>query len=219
VIVKTAHTITRKLPACKTTSKIYSNIIAVVLLLFIPVTVFAEMADGEAVEYSKQTKIVYAAGEGNAVVITEGRITAAEGQSIKLLPGTHIKGGEKLSVSIVSREHQEARAYEAEKIRRQEFHTAVFARLKNRHQPTAGTRFTGFPGRFPFGGTALAQRQLCLSMLPVQPSVTFPVLCTTLQKNITLQNIHNLLVSAFRGVFNPLTSWGGRAETIKVLLC
>ena len=217
--LKTAHTVIGKLSACKTAFQIYSSFVAVVLLLFIPVSVFAEMAAGETVAHGKQSNIVYAAGEENAVVITEGRITATAGQSVRLLPGTHIKSGEKLSVSIVSREHQEARAYEVEKKRRQEFYTAVFARLKDMQHLSEGIRVAGYPGRFPFGGATLAQNRLCISALPVQPPVTFPALCMALQQNTSIQNIHNLLVSAFRGAHQPLLSWGNRTETIMVMLC
>lgn len=219
MIVKTAHTVFRKLTACKTAFMTYRSFAAVVLLLFIPASVFGLAAAGETVAHRKKAKIVYAAGEGDAVVITEGRITAEHGQSIRLLPGTHLKGEQPVKASIVSRERHQALAYQAKQKRQQEFLSSLFKQLKESKPSGEDVKIAGRHFPIPGGGATLGQQLFYAAALPVQTTTSFTAATIVLNKQTTLKNIHNLQVTAFKNYYLPLASWGNQPANIKVMLC
>ncbi|MFW5886116.1 MAG: hypothetical protein ACOCUL_00020 [Bacteroidota bacterium] len=194
------------------------NMFVVVLLFFISLPGIAANGAVEKHSTPEETKIVYAPGEENSVVITEGRITAEHGKSIKLLPGTHLKGEQPVKLSIVSRGRQQALAYKAEQERKREFHATILERLKETRLTAEVARITGSQLPFP-GGTSLWQQCILGSAIPVQSGNSFSAPAIVLRNQITLKNIHNLQASAYRGTYLPGTSWGSCTANIKVMLC
>ena len=198
---------------------ICKRILSLVVFLIFSLTLVAEENSVEIINANTGTKVVYKANGKNSVVITEGSITAEPGKSVKLLPGTHLKGEEPVKVNIVSREQQKALAYKAEKEKERKFYVFVFERLKDAERLAHGQRIvrTHFP--IPGGRTFLGQQVLYSSALPVQSGNSFSVLFFILKASISIQNIHNLKVSAFRDLHFPDLSWGTIAETVKILRC
>ena len=78
--------------------------------LFLNITSLSASEDESIkVEISENSTLVFSASDSCSVIISEGKITAVEGKSVKLLPGTRIVGTEsqQVTVSISSKEDRE----------------------------------------------------------------------------------------------------------------
>jgi hypothetical protein len=203
------------------TIKELKSILLVPVFLFTFSQVFASIQDVETVYSTGNTTIIYSASDSNKVIITEGKITAIEGKTINLLPGTHIKSSGQLTVNIASKECQDAVAIEVAKgkektmlasaaVRREE----VLLTTSVEEIPIAFTR-----SQFPGQNSAVGQQNLQLAASLVNTTVSFAPQESLLNKKINLSNIHNFPVLAYQSIYTPVCSWGDRAETIKVMLC
>lgn len=175
----------------------------------------------QAVEQCITTKtgnIIIASDSNGSVMLTEGRITASVGESIKLLPGTHLKGDDPLTVSIVSTEYQEALAEEAAG---EEKKQAVESILKRRE--AAPTLVEASFMIRAFGGSGsrnyLSKQEYLSAMLPVRTHTSVSETATANQQkhSSTADNqVHSLC--NFADLYQPVMSWGALAETIAVML-
>lgn len=161
--------------------------------------------------------IVFSVSEEGSVVIRGGRISAEEGYSVRLLPGTRIKGEDEVAVSIVSREHFEELAAEVSNERREQTVKSLLA--MNNGKPVESGLEIVFrnPLNIP-GSPARLNRQVyhCVGLqVQVQGSPTPPV--SNLITLTTTTDIHNHLVLAHVPLYFPVYSWGSRAETIRVM--
>lgn len=163
--------------------------------------------------------IVYATNDEETVVINEGKITTVEGKSIRLLPGTHIKSGQELTVSVVSKNHKETLEQQENKERRENTASAIIKRQDNKPRCIKASYI--LRNHYPFQGsqTIIGKQLATIALLPIRtqvsPTNVFSILIKTSFNNTT---IHNLFVLAFRPIYNPICSWGERGETIKVML-
>lgn len=197
----------------------FGRVFTLVFFLAFSTSLFADENALETALKSKGATIVFKATGENCVVITEGTITAEQGKSIQLLPGTHLKGEQPVKASIVSRERHEAMVKIARQETERKFFVAVFEHLKNANTFVDGSEIVGSHLPIPGGRTFFGQQILCCSALPVQTINSFSVPAFVLRNQITLKNIHNLRATAYRGTYLPDTSWGSSAENVRVMLC
>lgn len=191
------------------------------VFLFVLFHGFATETVRENTNATTGSKIVYSVSGGNAVVITEGKITANEGQTIQLLPGTNIKSGEELTVNIASKVYQEAINQKDAKKREEKLMASVVA-LKEALQLPSGegpetvfSKHSEVPGEnASFGKQGNASTALLLN---TSNSITAPT--NVLHNKNNVLNMHNLRVLAFHALFSPTSSWGELAKTIKVMRC
>lgn len=178
------------------------------------------VASGGIIEHAIATEsgiVVYSASDDGSVVIREGRISAMEGRSIRLLPGTHVKAGDELAVCIVSKEYHEELAAELARERREQTVESLLA--KGLHKPLEldFEILLRNPLNIPGLPSQLDRQMHCWAgvQIRVQGSPTPPV--SNLLTTETIINIHNHMVLAHVPLCFPDYSWGSRAETIKVM--
>lgn len=194
------------------------SVLVVLAFLLVQVNAFAVDQAVERHVVTGAGGILIQSGDDGSVVISEGRITAMEGYSVRLLPGTHIKSGDKVSVSIVSKEHHERLAAEAAREMRQE---AVASILKRRDEaPVAADAETFFRNLQPMPGssTIIGQQLAAIAVLPVRTQSSQLAHTAVLHKYILSFDRYDHHVSSFRPVCCPDLSWGKRAECIGVML-
>lgn len=153
----------------------------------------------------------------HSVVIESGRISVKEGYSVRLLPGTQIKGDQSFHVTVVSKAYYEELAKEAEKNRRDAAMALMLRVCEEYNMDVKGpvlvyTDYASVPkSRFT--------RQYHLhNAVPVR---TVNSVKATFVIYHTQQQTHPLL-SSYLGhymtfAYIPDYSWGSRAETIKVM--
>ena len=197
----------------------YVRALILVFILAFSTSLFATENSVETTVKNKGTTIVFKATGENSVVITEGTITAEQGKSIKLLPGTHLKGEQPVKASIVSRERHEAMVKIARQETERKFFVAVFEHLKNANTFGKGHRIVGDHLPLPGDRTLFAQQVLFCSALPVPSSHFFQVVALVLNTKTSIKNSHNFQVSAFKALYNPDNSWGNCGATTAVMLC
>lgn len=163
------------------------------------------------------SSIIYSTGCDQSVIIEEGRITAAEGSSVRLLPGTRIGDGDELQVSIVSREHQETLAEEAAEKQREQTVKSIMETSPVSTPVEAALVFRLIDHK-PGNQAAFGQFQLPMSGLPVCTSSSPDTPVTVLLKDFSPHKILDSHSVNFPLAYNPCYSWGERAETIKVML-
>jgi hypothetical protein len=194
-------------------------LLAVVLLFFVSQG-FASEQDAQQVYTSGDNTIVYKATETGNVVITEGTITAIEGKTIRLLPGTHIKSSEQLTVNIASKACQEAVAKEVSKAKEEEMLTfAAIKRNEVNPEPNNDLKvpfgFCGLPAK---NNTINQQRTELVAYLGISSfSFNSPVLYLLRSNNKSFITHNSQLTT--RLAYLPVTSWGNCAENIKVMRC
>ena len=169
---------------------------------------------------SDQTGVIYKASDDNRIIITEGKITATEGNSIRLLPGTHIKTGEQLIVDISNKAHQQALA---EKFAKEQEKKMLANVAKQRIYLQLPKDNEEFPlnisqGNAPVNREKLIQQLFNLSASLTNVNHTFNIPISTLHKNNNHFN-NNYLVLNMQSQYTPISSWGNCAETIKVMRC
>lgn len=163
--------------------------------------------------------LVLSAGDDFSVVIEEGRITASEDNAITLLPGTHVKRGEELAVSLVSKEYYEELARAAAEKKREQTVTSILAVSDDIPDITdVPLFFHALPGQSDPSAVMLRQQRAnaVLTDLRTQRTQAAPVII--LHRIIPSHQIHDQYVSSFRPVHDPDFSWGERAECIGVML-
>lgn len=178
------------------------------------------IASGQDVErhlVSEGSSVVLSGGDDSSLILSEGRLTAIEGQAVRLLPGTHIRAGKQLEVAIVHREHFEALAAEAAQQKRSAFVASIM------HQRPACT--ADVDNRFVFelaygrGSQAhFAQQSFSPAVLPVRVQSS-PTPCLLIKHSPNyFPNIENHATLACHFTHVPDLSWGKRAECIGVML-
>ncbi len=192
-------------------------VLGVTFLLF-QADVFAGAQAVERHIVTGESGILLKSGDDGAVVIREGRISAAEGYSVRMLPGTHIKSGEEFSVSIVSKEHHEQLATEAAREKRQETAESILAQ-RDEH-PVAPDADTLLRSLHPGSGSSatIGQQLTASAVLPVRTQSSQQAHTAIISKHILSYDIHDHHVSSFRPVCCPDLSWGMRPECIGVML-
>jgi hypothetical protein len=192
-----------------------------VVFLFILSQGFASGNRAEKVYTSGNTTIVYTTANVSDVVITDGKITAAEGKTIRLLPGTRIKHGEQLTVNIASKECQEAIAAEVAKEKEKTMLAFIAERRKNIFLPTISDEIPAIfsNGQLPFQNSTLGQQNLQLTAALGSGSVSISAPVSIVNKKIQISDIHHFTVSSDLWLYTPIYAWGERAENIMVMLC
>lgn len=192
-----------------------------VVFLFILAQGFASGQEAEKVYTTGNTTIVYSTGNTSDIVITDGKITAAVGKTIRLLPGTRIKLGEQLTVNIASKECQEAIAAEVAKEKEKTMLAFIAERRKDVFLPAIKEEITAIfsNGQLPFQNSTLSQQnfQLLAALGNGPVSISAPV--SIVNKKIQISDIHHFTVSSDLWLYTPIYTWGERAENIMVMLC
>lgn len=161
--------------------------------------------------------IVISAVDQGSVTITGGRITASAGESIRLLPGTHIRGDEQVTVSVVSREYQEALAEEAAV---EEKKQAVESILKRRDHNTlpleTASMIRGYRGTG--SRTHLREQQYVCAILPVRTQTSVVKTEIFIGQSYPFRDQeNNRLICHIARLHQPILTWGKRCETIAVM--
>jgi hypothetical protein len=191
------------------------------VLLFSLSKGFANKPNDQQVYTNGDNTIVYKAAETGSLSITEGTITAIAGKTIRLLPGTHIKSSEQLTVNIASKECQEAVTNEVSQ-KREATMLAVSAKKREEIVPLSPEEI--FPltlacNALPENSSSLTQQGVYLAASLVNTTVSFNASVLVLHKKITNTNNDNHGLLACLLDFTPITSWGNCAENIKVMRC
>lgn len=164
--------------------------------------------------------VVYSATDNNSLTISEDKITATAGQSIRLLPGTRIGGEEKLTINIADKACQDAVAYEVKKEGEAQMVETVVRRKQqsNSFTPVSGiTLFCSSPLLPGQNGQVQSSHSCSLAIpAPAQSNIA-PNVIELVQQNNYL-NTYQSSVSTFK-VHTASRSWGEIPETIKVLRC
>lgn len=194
-----------------------------VLLLFVLVLP-AFSGNGQVLNGSHQVAssidggvVIGEVSDPHAVVIESGRISVKEGYSVRLLPGTQIKGDQSFHVTVVSKAYYEELAKEAEKNRRDAAMASMLKVCEEYNMDVKGpvlvyTDYASVPKSW-FAGQ--------YHMYNAVPVRTVNSVKATFVIYHTQQQTHPLLspdagrLTAF--VYTPDHSWGSRAETIKVM--
>lgn len=165
--------------------------------------------------------VVYSAAD-SSITITEGKITATAGQSIRLLPGTHVKAtsDESLAINIADKQQQEALAREEARRREERMLAEVKQKQENKLIPKINTGINSWctKGVPPVQGSTISRQNIVLVALSTTSTVSAKAPVSTIQNKTNIQNIHTQRVSTVE-TFMPSRSWGNAAETIKVLRC
>jgi hypothetical protein len=188
----------------------------IVFLLFISQG-FAQGNDIERVLTGENSTIVYSTDEPGNVIITEGKITATEGSAIRLLPGTHIKGSEKLTVNIASKACQEEVAREVAN----EYEKAILAFAAGRIEEIlipVSTRKNGRYCRLPEHHNTIDQQDLQPLFILAGSSVSIANHLLFITKKITLTD-NKIPVQPGSMFYTPVNQWGDCAGNIKVMRC
>jgi hypothetical protein len=197
------------------------NLFIILFFLFTLSTGFASDQIADNVYVTENATIVYAQSDTNNVIITEGKITAVEGKSVRLLPGTHIKSSEQLTVNIASKQCQDSVAVEVAK-KEEEKMLVSSAKKCEEVLPEENNAPTTFPFRFcnsHTGNSAINQQRINLVAFLTNTSVSFNAhevyLLMSNDKSIVINQskINNHLR------YLPILSWGNSAESIKVMRC
>lgn len=198
------------------------SLLLAIAFLFILSQGYASDQQVEKVLTADNSTIIYSTGNSNdVVIITDGKITAAEGKTIRLLPGTHIKRGEQLTVNIASKECQDAVAQEVSKAKEEVMLTSAANKrdevITEEHNTPTTAPF-GFCS-LPVGNSTINQQRTELVAYLATSSFSFhaPVLYL-LRSSDNSFITHNSQLTT-RLAYLPVFSWGDRAETIKVMRC
>lgn len=187
----------------------------VAYILFIPNILYSGNFSEAYICYKSSNIIITASEE--ALLIKPGGITAQEGYSVRLLPGTRITSTESFAVTIVSQDNYEKLSA---KLAKQERDAAVASVIK--HKPPKDRSLNlamianGFDsrGRNPF----LTQKQNYDAFLPVRTQQTPAASGNTIHKETIIQPSIKPALLAYQIGYHPVMSWGKRAENIRVML-
>jgi hypothetical protein len=180
---------------------------------------------GKAAEQSStheqgNSVVVYSATDNNTISISEGKITAREGQSIRLLPGTRIGGEEKLTINIADKACQDAVALEVKKESEAQMVETVVRRKQqsNSFTPVSGiTLFCSAPLLPAQNGQVQSAHACSLAIPAPAQSNIVPSVIELAKQNNTL-NTYQAQVSKLKTRIDS-RSWGEVPETIKILRC
>ncbi len=178
-------------------------------------------ADDQGVErhvVTEQGGIIFSSGDDQSVLVATGSITAMEGYSVRLMPGTRITSGEQLNVSIVSRELHEQFVAEAVGEKRKKTEASILARSGDIPSITESEAMLRMLHDLPASSAIIGQHYPATAVLPVRTQVSTTAIVATLPKHILSFDIHDHHVSSFRPVCCPDLSWGMRPECIGVML-
>jgi len=197
------------------------NLFIILFFLFTLSTGFASHQVADNVYVAENATIVYVQSDTNNVIITEGKITAVEGKSIRLLPGTHIKSSEQLTVNIASKKCQDSVAVEVAKKKEEKMLVSSAKKCEEALQTEATEEilriFNYSP--LPEKNSSVGQQRVQLTALLGNTTISFSAPINLLLRKNTTFNIHNIEVLAPQSLYTPVYSWGERAENIKVMLC
>jgi hypothetical protein len=134
--LKEKHTVTLRTGLLKNTGSL-----CLALFFFFMVSgSFASEQATEKVYNTENGNVVFSVTAENSFTITDGKITATPGNSIKLLPGTHIKNGEQLAINIADKNCQEAVAKAAVREREETMLSRVAKKQENNLLPHIDTK-------------------------------------------------------------------------------
>ncbi|MCF8359097.1 MAG: hypothetical protein K9H26_10085 [Prolixibacteraceae bacterium] len=213
---KEKHTVTLRIGLLKNTGSLC-------LALFFFFMVSGSFASGQATEktYTAENgNVVFTVTAENSLTITEGKITATPGNSIKLLPGTHIKNGKQLAINIADKDCQEAVAKAAAREREETMLARVTKKQENNLLPhiDTKTRTVCTKGEAPATKSTLGQQSLHVAAIAPTTTPTLKVPVSDIHNNKNIQNIYNTGISASY-TYTPTRMWGDKAETVKVMRC
>ena len=187
--------------------------------VFVPqADVFAGTQSVDRHVISGESSLLIKSGDDGAIVISEGRIAVTEGYSVRMLPGTHIKGGEEISINIVSKEYHEQLAAEVAREKRQETAESILAQRDE--MPAVRESDTIFRNLQPASGSSavIGQQLAAIAVLPGRTQSSQVAHTAVIHKQILSLDRYDHHVSSFRPVCCPDLSWGKRAECIGVML-
>lgn len=169
----------------------------------------------EAYTCEKSSSLIITSSE-EALLITTGSITAQEGYSVRLLPGTRIKSTESFVVTIASQDNYEKLMAKAEKRGNNEKIISIMHR-----KPITDSFYNfaliinGFSNR---GRNPLLIQKLNHAFLPVRTQQTPVALGNSLLTETIIQPIIRPGSHTYQTGYQPVMSWGKRAENIRVML-
>lgn len=198
------------------------KIIGIALLcfsfLFLSANILSASEDESLkVEISDNSTIIISASDSGSVNISEGKITAVEGKSVKLLPGTHIRGSQHVIVSISSKEDREKVAKEVAKEKENKMLAKVADMRKEIKQISEIPLFCRF-SQLPAEEEVLSKQKIQLIASVTNTTISFSSPICLLMKRATanIQQANNKNQSA---LYISGRSWGEVSGTIKVLRC
>lgn len=187
--------------------------------LFLNITSLSASEDESIkVEISENSTIIISASDSCGVSISEGKITAVAGKSVRLLPGTIIKGSQPVTVSISSKEDIEKVAKKIAKEREEEMLAEVVAKREQIKQISEIPLFCRF-NQLPAKEEIIGKQKIQLIASVTNTTISFSSPLCLLMKKTAANNIQqpgNKNQSIF---YISGRSWGEISGTIKVLRC
>lgn len=195
--------------------------ICTLLLWATTLPAFANTDSVAVVQVNDDAKIVVASSDSSTLSISEGTITASEGKTIRLLPGTHIKASEDQIVNICSKAEQEQLAKETNQRKEKEMLTKAGEKRNEATLPlTVNEAFPYYHyAQLPSEPASVGEQTLKLvaSLSSNNTQVSAPV--SFIDKKRTSNICINVSSSSVGKGYAPVYQWGERAETIKILRC
>lgn len=191
-----------------------------VVLLSVLNPLFATNQNAENELITSSSHVVYTVTGENSISISNGQLSATPGHSIRLLPGTHIGGEEKLTINIADKACQDAVAHEVKKESEAQMVETVVRRKQqsNSFTPVSGiTLFCSAPLLPAQNGQVQSAHACSLAIPAPAQSNIVPSVIELAKQNNTL-NTYQAQVSTLK---TPVASrsWGEVPETIKILRC
>ena len=178
-----------------------------------------DATSGQIITNEESTVVV---ADSHSVIITSGKITTTEGKTIRLLPGTHIKSGDQLTVNIASKEEQAAIAREQARQKEEKMLAVAAEKRKEAQLPTTLKEVTSFfhYQQLPEEAPVLSQQTtLLLVGTMTNTTVSFAAPVILLVKKNTNDNFPFLATPLSGRTYKPVLSWGEQAETIGIMRC
>lgn len=176
----------------------------------------------ESIDVAADGSCIVVAGEHVPdLVQSEGQITATNGNSLRLLPGTHLKAGTKLKIDISSKACQEEVEQEVARAEEERMIETVVEKKKeiqlSTDLPEGAIRFRPSLPFIPQESN-LGQQGLGLTAISSAQAQTFTAPALSVLRKTSISDIHNLLILSRTG-HAPSHSWGDQTGTVKILRC
>jgi ribosomal 50S subunit-recycling heat shock protein len=198
-------------------NKVFIAFIIVVLVVINTLKLSASDETSEKVIISENSTLVIAASDSAKVLIKGGKITASEGKSIRLLPGTKIKCGDQITVSISDKKDQELIARQIEK-EKEEKMLAEASKERNEIKQSAIIPSFIFFNQLPAKEETVGQQKTELVASVVNTTISFASPFFLIKRE-NLNKTEDKDINKTTSIILISKSWGEESATIKVLRC
>lgn len=171
----------------------------------------------EKVIISENSTLVIDASDSAKVLIKGGKITASEGKSIRLLPGTKIKCGDQITVSISDKKDQESIARQIEKEKEAKM-LAEASKERNEIKQNTIIPLNVFFNELPAKEEAFNQQRTKLVASVVNTTISFSAPVFLIKREI-FNKTEDKDINKTTSIILISKSWGEESATIKVLRC